>query len=455
MDRLRNPDNVPCRRGLSGSTAEYPFHHRRRLALGCLGFQGNKIVKTPCLDSLAEEGTVFENTFATTSICSVSRASLLTGQWMSRHGVDDFVKGLSPDQWKDAWPAQLRKAGYRTGFVGKFGVGDGKQAALAESQFDFWKGLPGQGPLDFIDPKDPDHVHNTAKIGNDALDFLGSTPAEQPFCLAVSFCAVHARDGRPREFEPDRRDEGLYTDTVIPSPATATEAAFNKLPDFVKSSEARRRWGWRFDTPEKTQRTLRDYYRLITGLDREVSRFREVLERRGLKGRTVIIFIGDNGFALGDRGLADKWFMYEESLRLPLLIYDPRSPAEQRGQRVKAMALNVDMAPTLLDLAGLVPPERMQGRSLLSWMKGETPPQWRSDFFYEHHSVTQIIPPSEGVRTRDWKYIRWTDRDPLVEELYDLRSDPLEQSNLLGDPNAAARLDELKERWEALRREMK
>jgi len=415
-----------------------------------LGHRGNGIVKTPHLDALAAEGVVFRNAFTTTSICSVSRASFLTGQWMRRHGIDDFKKGLSEAQWRESYPVLLRQAGYHTGFVGKYGVGDARATAAAAAKFDVWAGQKGQGVKDFIDPADPERKHETAKLGDRALDFLRGAPEGRPYCLSLSFSAVHARDKQPREFQPDTRDEGLYADLTIPSPPTANEAAFLRLPPFIRTSEGRTRWGWRFDTPEKNQGILRDYYRLVTGLDREIGRLREAVATRGDAGRTVIVFFGDNGFALGDRGLADKWFMYEESLRIPALVCDPRQPAATKGREVSEMVLNVDLAPTLLELAGIAAPERMQGRSLAPWLREGTPDGWRKDFFYEHHTLPKIIPPSEGVRTEEWKYIRWIDREPVVEELYDLRNDPLEEKNLIGEEKAAGELEKLRERWREL-----
>src|SRR5690606_25686218 len=144
------------------------------------------------------------------------------------------------------------------------------------------------------------------------------------------------------------------------------------------------------------------------------------------------------GFALGDRGLADKWFMWEESLRVPAIAFDPSAPVTARGRAVPAMVLNVDFAPTIVSLAGVEPPPGMQGASLVPWLRGEAP-EWRDAFFYEHHTLPSIIPPSEGVRTSDWKYIRWIQREPEVEELYDLRNDPHERNNLAGEDSAQAK----------------
>lgn len=413
-------------------------------ALGCMG---DKIVQTPSIDRLAAEGVLFENCFVTTSICAVSRASIFTGQWMRRHGIEDFATGLNGQAWADTYPARLRAGGYRTGFIGKFGVGNAQEVAAKTSEFDFYRGLAGQAGQLFIEPDDPKRRHKTAQFGDEALEFLAGCTAGQPFCLSISFNAVHARDGKPREFEPDPRDEPLYENVTIPASKLATDEAFRRLPESVQNSEGRRRWGWRYDTPEKMQRILKDYYRLITGVDREVGRIRQELARRGLDQRTVIIFTADNGFALGDRGMADKWYMYEEDIRVPCIIYDPALADSQRGKRVEPMVLNVDFAPTMLEMAGVEVPASMQGRSLLPVLHGETPPDWRSEYFYEHHSVANRIPPSEGVRTERWKLIRWIREEPVIEELYDLKNDPLEERNLAADAAHAGILAQLRRKW--------
>lgn len=424
------------------------------LRWNALGFMGDKIVQTPHLDRLAAQSVVFDNCFVTTSICSVSRASYFTGQWMRRHGIGDFGTGLNGAAWDNTYPAKLRAAGFRTGFIGKWGVGSAQETAAKAAAFDYWKGLPGQAG-EFIEKNDPTRTHKTARFGNEALEFLGGCTKDKPFCLSLSFNAVHARDGKPREFEPDPRDEVLYANVTIPVPKLATDEAFKRLPEAVQKSEGRRRWGWRFDTPEKAQQILRDYYRLITGVDREVGRIVAELEKRGLADNTVIVFTADNGFALGDRGMADKWFMYEEDIRVPAFIFDPRAPKAVQGRRSKAMVLNVDFAPTLLELAGVPVPPVMQGRSLVPHLKDQPPKDWRTEFFYEHHSVAARIPMSEGVRTERWKYLRWIAETPVKEELYDLQADPLEERNLLADPKHAALLAELRGKWERYGRELK
>jgi arylsulfatase A-like enzyme len=182
-----------------------------------------------------------------------------------------------------------------------------------------------------------------------------------------------------------------------------------------------------------------------------VGRIREALKDRGLSDRTAIVYTGDNGFFLGEYGLAGKWTPHEPSIRVPLLLYDPRLPAEVRGASLPQMALNIDIAPTLLELAGVRPPASMQGESLLPLLRGETT-TWRTDFFYEHVFEHPRIPKTEGVRTEEWKYIRYVEADPAIEELYDLRRDPQELENLAGRQEWAPVLDELRRSWSEWRK---
>jgi arylsulfatase A-like enzyme len=383
---------------------------------------------------------------------------MFTGQYERRHHVGDFATPLNNAQWAETYPAVMRAGNYRTGFIGKFGVGNAAYIAAKTNAFDHFRGLPGQGGEWFIDPNDPEKKHATARFGDQALEFIDTCATgaiAKPFCLSISFNAPHARDGKPREFQPDLRDESLYATTQIPVPKTAGEEYFQRLPEFVRKSEARRRWAKRFATPEMFQSTMRDYYRLISGIDREVGRIVARLAERGLADNTVVIFTSDNGWFAGERGLAGKWFMYDESIRVPLIIFDPRLPASKRGQIVEAMTLNVDLAPTILNLAGLTIPVGMQGRSLKALLNANPVPDWRDAFFCEHHFGPKILPPSEGVRTKEWSYLRWLPPNPVSEEIYDLHSDPLEERNLAGTPAAAAKLNALRNQWRQFSDELK
>jgi len=417
-------------------------------ALGCMG-DPNAV--TPHVDRLAHAGVLFQNHFVTTAICGSSRASIFTGQYMRRHGIELAGDHFTPEQWTQTYPALLRQHGYFTGFIGKFGVGGSNVGA----QFDYWRGLPGQGGKYFIEPGDTNRLHKTALFGNQALEFLGQVPSNRPFCLSISFNAPHARDGTPQPYMPDDRDVSLYAEKILPAPSNATKEFHDKLPKSVQESEAHRRWQERFSTPEKYQANVKDYYRLITGIDREVGRILSELDARGLTKNTVVIYTSDNGYALGDRQLEGKWFMYEENFRDPLIIYDPRETAAHRNRNENAMTLNIDFAPTMLDLAGLTPPAGMQGRSLLPLVRGERPADWRTEFFYEHHFGAKALPPSEGVRTERWSYIRWVNESPVIEELYDVQADPLEGHNLAGEPEFAPVLKQLRASWERKVRELK
>ena len=415
-----------------------------------IGCAGNRLIQTPNVDRLAAEGVLFRNHFVTTAICCVSRASIFSGQYQRRHGIGDFTTPFTSRQWTETYPALLRAGGYRTGFIGKFGVGNAKHVESKAADFDFWGGRAGQAGEYFIDPADPSHTHATARFGNEALQFLDGCTENQPFCLSISFNAPHARDGKTREFEPDPRDESLYASDRISVPATATDSYFRLLPEFVQKSENRRRWERRFADPEMFQRTLRDYYRLITGIDREVGRIIAKLAERGLTDNTVVIFTSDNGWLAGERGLADKWVMYEGSIRVPLVIFDPRLPASHRGRAVDELTLNIDFAPTMLEMARLAIPGAMQGSSLVRLLERKRSSGWRKDFFYEHHYDPKIIAPTEGIRTERYTYLRWCAPNPESEELYEIESDPLQGHNLATDPRYGTIFKNLRARWRYL-----
>lgn len=408
-----------------------------------LGCAGTPLLQTPNLDQLAEQGVRFENAFVTTSICAVSRASIMLGQYQSRHGIDDFQTSLSPEQREASYFGRLKAAGYYLGFIGKWGVGK-----PSRDLFDFDRGFPGQGR--YFDPKRPNLPHLTIRMGNQAIQFLDECPDDRPFCLSISFKASHVQDGdkeTPFPFEPDLGH--LYEDAHIPPYPLSDPAFFRSLQPFMQSNEARTRWQVRFDTPDKYQRNVKAHYRLISGVDRVVGRIRRKLEELGEADNTVILFTADNGFFLGDRGWAGKWFPHEASIRVPLIVYDPRVESEQGGKLLRQLALNIDLAPTILDYARLSPSEGMQGRSLKPLVEGERPDDWRTDFYYEHSYRPDIIPPSEAIRTERYKYARYPGQD--FEEFYDLQADPVEANNLIDLPQLQGKIAEMKARLEDLR----
>ncbi len=410
-------------------------------SLGCMG---NPIAKTPNIDRLASNGVIFDNNFVTTSICASSRASIFSGQYMRRHKIYDFSTDFSPSALSQTYPIIMRDAGYRIGFIGKWGVGNN----LPEKEFDYFKGFPGQGQYFHIE--NGKQVHLTNIMGRQAIEFLDGCSKNKPFCLSISFKAPHVQDEDPRQFLYDTIHKELFKDITIPVPKMADPKYFNALPDFLKNTEGRERWKILFSTPEKYQEMVKGYYRLIYGVDEVVKKIIDELNKLKLDSNTIIILSSDNGFFLGERGLSHKWFMYEESIRTPLIIYDPRFPENLRGKRMKEMTLNIDIAPTILDLIGLDIPTTMQGNSLRELMYGKKE-QWRQDFFYEHLFEHPLIPKSEGVRNERWKYIRYIDPKPVYEELYDLKNDPYEERNIVKIKDNKEILDSLRKRWSEFR----
>jgi arylsulfatase A-like enzyme len=365
-----------------------------------------------------------------------------------RHGIRTFRRSLSEKQWKDAFPVLLRQSGYRTAMVGKWGLG----GRLPKDRYDVFNGFSGQGR--YYPKPDGQGPHLTHRLGQQVLDFLKTVDGKQPFLLQFYTKAAHCQDGDPWPFQPDHRYDDVLADTQIPRPPTATAAHFARLPKFLQTSEARRRWKIRFGNPAMFQKSVKDYYRLVMGVDDVIGRMVGLLKRKQLFQNTVIIFTSDNGFYLGEHGLAGKWFMHEESIRLPLVICDPRLPSGRKGTRVSAVALNIDIAPTILELAGLEVPASVQGRSLLPLLRGRRV-EWRSEFFYEHPFRHPRIPMTEGVRGPRYKYVRYTSLDPVVEQLYDLKLDPREEKNLAGDPGMSQRLSQLRASWRSWRERVK
>jgi len=390
----------------------------RHDTLGC----ENPIVKTPHLDALAKEGVRYTQARVTTSICSVSRASIFTGQYMSRHGVDRFGQRV-PD-WSKAYPALLHDAGYHTGFVGKYGVGK-----IDRADFDFARAYEG---THWMKGERDERIHVTEKNLRDSLEFLKTRPADKPFCLSVSFFAAHAQDNTPEQYLPQPWSEKLYADAVIPIPKTATEEHFRALPPFLATdkNEGRVRWKKRFDTPEKYQTYMKNYYRLVSEADDAIGKIVAELRAQGVYDSTFILFTADNGYFHGEHGLADKWYPYEEALRVPMIVRDPQDDTSTRdptprGRVSSAMVLNIDVAPTLLRAAGLDPPATMQGEPLQLYRSAVTrAPRWRKQFYYEHPVILgkDRIPRSEALIWNQWRYIYWPDYD--YEELYDLADDP-------------------------------
>jgi len=428
-------------------------------SLGCMG---NPVISTPHLDGMAEDGVIFDRAFVTTAICMTSRASVFTGQYAARHGIWNFNIDFTAEQLENTYLGQLKAAGYRTGFIGKWGVGNPKSA---DPVLDYNRGFPGQSRYFEGDVEKKQGRHLTAKMGDQAVEFLKGCEPDQPFHLSISFKAPHCQDSNQihaDHFPYDPAFSDLYADITIPPFPASSYEQYDRMPDFIKNSMNRDRWAIRFRSPGRFQKSVKDYYRLIFGIDAVVGRIREQLAAQGLAENTVIVFTSDHGFFLGEYGFAGKWTPHELSIRVPMIVHDPRLPREQRGRRLEAMALNIDVAPTLLDYAGLAPPTGMQGRSLASLVEGEQPEDWRTDFFYEHWFTAggQIV-PSEGYRDERWKYARYLvpgeekQGTARWEELYDLETDPHEMENLASLPEHAETLEKVRQAWSEWRERAK
>ena len=409
-----------------------------------LGIAGNPVVKTPNLDALAKDGFRFTHGCVTTAICGVSRATLFTGQYMSRHGNEGFDMFKTP--WSETYPGLLREKGYHAGHIGKWHNGK-----FPEENFDFGTSYSG---VHWIKEEDGSMIHVTKKNENDALEFLSKRPSDKPFVLTLAFFATHAEDMNPKQFLPQPESMKLYTDIDIPVPKTATEEAFRKLPEFIanEENEGRNRWHWRFDTPEKYQTMMKNYYRLASEVDDTCGKVIAELKRQGVYENTLIIFTGDNGYYHGEHGLADKWYPHQESIRVPLIVRDPRMPESLRGKTDDRFALNVDLAPTILAATGTGAPATMQGRDLAPLYSGETVDDWRTEFFYEHAIIRDktFIPASEALVRKDWKYFYWPDFDR--EQLFHITEDPFEEYDVVSKEENLAVLKEMRTRFAELKK---
>jgi arylsulfatase A-like enzyme len=429
------------------------------------GAAGNPILKTPNIDRIANEGVRFTQAFVTNSLCAPSRASLLTGLYSHVHGVT--THGTVPENRNQAGLADaqetfvsiLQRAGWHTGVVGKWHIRSEPRG------FDRWVILPGGGGP-YMDPTMTAHSvplkfrgHADDVTGDQALEFLQKRPAERPFCLLFNFKAPH------RNWIPPERFATEFNDIEVPVPRTfedklegrpealrRAKMAIADMPDF-------RRRGVPEDLPPEVRKKrnleelVKNYYRTLLGVDENVGRVLRFLDENDLAKNTVVVFTSDNGFFLGEHGLYDKRLMYEPSIRVPLLV---RYPA-RLAPRVDAehMVLNIDVAPTLLALAGIPAPHAMQGRSFAPLLEGKDA-AWRDDFlyeFFEYPDADHCVMKHRGIRTKRWQLIHFFE-EPQGWELYDLETDPDETTNLFGERKHRAIEARLRDRLAAIRREL-
>lgn len=394
-----------------------------------VGAFGNPYWRTPRIDDLARGGLWFENAFVTTSLCSPSRASILTGLYAHKHRVMGNSVRLDP-KWP-TFPRVLHGIGYRTAFIGKWHMGGSSGAP--RPGFDHWVSFKGQGrynnPTLNVDGKVVQAKgYVTDLITDYAEAFLRKQSRDEPFMLYVSHKAVHA------DFQPMPRHEGKYKGKPYPYPKSManTETNYRGKPEWVR--EQRDSWhgvDGIYNNRRDLDTVVRQTAEALMAVDESVGRIVDALKEQGLLDSTLIVFTSDNGFQFGEHGLIDKRVMYEASIRVPLIAHCPE--LIRPGRRSDEMILNVDFAPTFIDLAGGTIPDTMQGRSFAGMLRGESVP-WREAFLYEYfweRSWPQT-PTILGVRTKRYKFIQthgvWD-----KYELYDVQNDPHEMNNLLGE----------------------
>lgn len=393
-----------------------------------LGCSGNSIIKTPNIDALAEKGTRFENAFVTTSICAASRASILLGEHERTHKFTFITPLLTEEQINKAYPKILKDNGYQTAYIGKLGLWAEK--GKERNMFDHFVKIKRTPYI----RKQPDgtNVHTTELIGKSATDFIKSHDKSSPFCLTVGFNAPHAEtQDQPHPFVGPETEQALYNEVTIPLPKHSSREEFMKLPKFLRLSLNRGRWFPRWETDEKYQKNIKEYYRMVSGVDRIIGNVIQTLEENNLAENTIIIFSGDNGFYLGARGLAGKWSHFDESIRVPLIVFDPR---KSEKHIISEPVLNIDIPSTIIDFAGLTVPDHYQGESLKNFVYGNEVTNWRTETFHEHLFDHTEIPKWEGVRTENYYYARYFQKKKGNEFLHDLKSDPEQLINYANNP---------------------
>ena len=405
-----------------------------------MGFTGRvPYLKTPNMDFLAKNGAYFKNAFVTTSLCSPSRASILTGQYSHVHTVVDNVAPMPSNLV--FFPQYLQKAGYQTSFFGKWHMGN--ETSKPQKGFNHWESFLGQGvyynsTLN-IDGKEvvyKDSAYITDLLTEHAIDWMKHRDTAKPFFMYLSHKAVHA------PFEPAKRHKGLYANQKYPLPTTFYQTLgddYKKLgwPEWVKQQ----RYSWHgvdymyHSHDETIDEMVQTYCETLLGVDESIGSVLQYLRDNGLEDNTLVIYMGDNGFAWGEHGLIDKRQFYEESVKVPFLVYCPS--VFKGGQTVTKMVQNIDVAPTIMDYAGLKKPDYMPGYSFLPLLRGDSS-HVRDKIFYEYYWEYDfpMTPNIFGVRTDKFKYIRYQGIWD-TNELYDLEHDPNETVNLIQDPKYA------------------
>ncbi len=417
------------------------------LAANAVGYSGNKDVITPNIDRLAHDGVRFMNHYDTTSICMASRCTMMTGLYEYRHGCNFDHGDLERRFIENSYPVRLRQSGYFTGFAGKIGflLADEKFEAF-EALFDQWGGGPGQ--TDYATSKNKSiakyadqYPHCSRAYGAWAQDFLKTAKQSgKPFCLSISFKAPHSPS------TPDPIDAKLYAGkTFTPPPNFGVENSSHLSRQALTSRAATSYREWVKDY----NGTAEKYYALITGVDAAVGMIREELNRQELSANTVIILTSDNGYNAGSHGFGDKVIPYEEGSKAPLIIFDPRLPAAQNGVSCEAVTGNIDMAATILALAGEPLRTDIDGKSLLPLLVN--PQQSVREYLPLFNFWGAVSAQSMAIVTPKWKYIYWYyggEGMKATEELFHLANDTYEMSNVASNPEYASILNTLRENYD-------
>ncbi|MEN8694903.1 MAG: sulfatase [Akkermansiaceae bacterium] len=414
-----------------------------------MGCYGNKDVQTPNMDQLASDGMIFDRHYVTTAICMGSRANVFTGRYEYKTGCN-FVHGdLSPELWEKSYPVLLRKAGYLTAFAGKFGIVVEGGKGICEEEFDFYGG--GTGQTHYTTAKNramkkyaKDYPHATLSYGAFGKDVIRSAvKASKPFCLSISFKAPH------RPTTPDPKFDHIYRGKTFTKPANYGRRYSRHLSEQSKQGRQYvRHEEWGYD--KRYDEVMAVYHQQIYAIDYALGMLRKELKAQGIEDNTVIIYTSDNGFICGSHGYGSKVLPMEESSRVPLIIYDPRSESAGKIIRCKQLTGSIDFAPTILKLAGLEAIAGMDGTSLLPLLvKPEK--EVRS-----HLALMNTFPPAAttcmSIVTKDLKYTYWWyegDGMKPVEELFNLKNDPLELTNLAALEDQADILKEMQQKYDA------
>ena len=406
-----------------------------------MGIYGNKDVKTPQMDRLGREGIIFDRHYATTAICMASRATIMTGMFEYKTGCNFTHGGLSENAFSLSYPTLLRKAGYFTGFAGKFGI---EGIETPQVHFDRWGGGPAQTFYKTARNKSmkkyaTKHPHSTLSYGAFALDFINEAQQnKKAFCLSISFKAPH------KPATPDPQFDHIYRDTQFSKPANYGYQHGKHLSEQSRQGRQYERFEiWNY--LDKFQAVMSTYHQQIYAIDVVLGQIRGELKKLKIDNNTIIIYSSDNGFLCGAHGYGSKVLPYEESMRVPLMIFDPRLDVKYRGKRVASLSGNCDIAPTILNFAGLNPPENMDGMSLVPVLKN-------SDA--ELHTSLPLInvwgPDAThflGTVTSQWKYIHWAYEGETMkkaEELFHLQKDSLELKNEASNPEYANQLRQMR-----------